>query len=113
MAATVVDVLNVKKVNFTSDAGALQTGTVADGFEIPIDGKTINVILTGTAAGTVTFKQGNGIQGVKDLTVAVPKDKVVAIRLDTGYFENVSGDDKGKILAIPSAATISVIAIAD
>lgn len=70
------------------------------------DYKTL--ILITNAAGTkatATFAIGNGIQGAgDDLVVEVLGNKTVALTLDSGYFKNVIGENKGCIVCTPSAA---------
>lgn len=86
-----------------------------DGIKVPATNadfkRVVLVNNTGTSAVTVTVKQGNGIQGAKDLdTYSVAGGKIAAIRLDDGRYKNVSGDDKDYILIVPSAAVnIAVI----
>ena len=41
----------------------------------------------GSAAGDVTFKAGNGIQGVADLVVNVANGKTKAVVLESGAFK--------------------------
>ena len=60
---------------------------------------------------TLTVKAGNGIQGVVDLTLTVPKQAVSLVKLDSGRFKNVSGENKGKIVVV-SATALSCGALA-
>lgn len=69
------------------------------------DDKTILVISAGSAC-KLTVKAGNGIQGTADMTVDVPKG-ISLLKLDSGRFRNVSGDNKGKIV-LNSTGTPSV-----
>lgn len=50
-----------------------------------------------TNAETVTIKAGNGIQGAKDWTVSVPKSSTMVVTVESGFYKNVSGTNKGKI----------------
>ena len=69
------------------------------------DDKTV-LVINASAATTLTIKAGNHIQGVSDLTVDVPVG-VSLMKLESGRFINVSGDNKGKIV-VSSAGTPSV-----
>ncbi len=76
------------------------------------DNKMILVINnTGSAATTLTVKAGNGIQGVCDLTLAVPVG-VSLVKLESGRFKFVSGDNKGKIIVVsPGTPKVGVAAL--
>lgn len=76
------------------------------------DAKTVLVINNGTsAASTLTVKAGNGIQGVCDLTLQVPEG-ISLVKLESGRFKNVSGDNKGKIVVVsPAALSVGVAAL--
>ena len=68
------------------------------------DEKMILVINNaGDAATTLTVKAGNGIQGVNDSVLAIPKG-VSLVKLESGRFKNVSGENKGKIVVVAAAA---------
>lgn len=54
----------------------------------------------------LTVKAGNGIQGVCDLVLSVPKG-VSLLKLESGRFKNVTGENKGKIVVV-STGTPSV-----
>ena len=76
------------------------------------DDKMVLVIQnTGSAATDLTVKAGNGIQGVNDLVLAVPVG-VSLIKLESGRFKNVSGENKGKIV-VSSTGTpkIGIVAL--
>ena len=65
---------------------------------------------TAEAAGTLTIKKGNGIQGVADNVIAIAAGKTVAINLESGCYKNVSGDNKVRVI-MTGAATIKVAVI--
>ena len=64
-----------------------------------------------TSAATLTVKAGNGLQGVNDLVLTVPKSAVSLVKLDSGRFKNVSGTNKGKIVVV-SATALEVATVA-
>lgn len=59
---------------------------------------------------TLTVLAGNGIQGAADLELSVPEG-ISLIKLESGRFKNVSGDNKGKVV-IKSIGTPSVGVVA-
>ncbi len=69
------------------------------------DNKMI-LVISAEGATDLTVKAGNGIQGVTDLTLTVPKG-VSLVKLESGRFKNVSGENKGKIVVV-STGTPSV-----
>ena len=74
------------------------------------DQKTVLVINAGSAT-TLTVKAGNGIQGVADLRLDVPKG-VSLVKLESGRFKNVSGENKGKIVVVsPGTPSVGVCAL--
>lgn len=89
--------------------------TASDGFAIPYmeqDTKTVLLVQGGAAAGTLTVKQGDGIQGVADTEAfAVKASETKAIVLESGKFKQLTGANKGKVVAIPSAADIKLAAV--
>lgn len=91
-------------VGFTFTAGVV-AGTPLD--YTGRDDKTVVIFNnTGSAAGTCTFTKGTGIQGVADVTVPVPVG-FSACALNSGSFKQLTGDNKGTIVAKPSATTIT------
>ena len=76
------------------------------------DNKMILVVQnSGSAATTLTVKAGNGIQGAADLTLTVPVG-VNLVKLESGRFKNVSGENKGKIVVVsPGTPSVGVVAI--
>lgn len=75
------------------------------------DNKMI-LVINATAATTLTVKAGNGIQGVADLTLTVPVG-VSLVKLESGRFKNVSGENKGKIVVVsadtPSVGVVAIV----
>jgi hypothetical protein len=59
----------------------------------------------------ITIKKGNGLQGVADLTKEIAATKTAAIVVESGAFKNVTGTNKGKIVAIPENAAVKMAAI--
>ena len=62
------------------------------------DDKVI-LVVEATAATKLTIKAGNGIQGVCDQTLDVPVG-VSLVKLESGRFKNVTGENKGKIVVV-------------
>lgn len=108
MAKVKMDVVKLEQNAFGEVAF---TAGATDGILVPMTGKDHKILVlvqnTGTGAGTVTVKHGNGIQGVNDLAAySIAASGIAAINLEAGAFKNVSGEDKDYCLIIPSAATI-------
>lgn len=47
---------------------------------------------------TITIKAGNGLQGTNDISLALAKDEIAWVALDSGKFKNVYGANKGKVI---------------
>ena len=47
---------------------------------------------------TITIKAGNGLQGTNDISLALAKDAIAWVVLDSGKFKNVYGVNKGKVI---------------
>ena len=47
---------------------------------------------------TITIKAGNGLQGTNDISLALAKDEIAWVVLDSGKFKNVYGANKGKVI---------------
>ena len=91
-----------------NEASTVTAETKSAAFTVELTGGDYKTafVMTPAANGTVTFAVGNGIQGAgADLEVTVKKDEASAIVLDSGYFKNVSGDDKDCVTITPSGAT--------
>jgi hypothetical protein len=56
-----------------------------------------NAIST-TGNKTITIKAGNALQGTNDILLALAKDEIAWVVLDSGKFKNVYGEDKGKVI---------------
>ena len=79
------------------------------GAEIQFDGQDTKIVILiengGSSAGDVTFKAGNGIQGVADLVVNVANGKTKAVVLESGAFKKA-----GKVY-VTGAATMKAAAL--
>lgn len=64
------------------------------------------LVINAPAESNLTVLAGNGIQGVANLKITCPKG-ISLIKLDSGRFKNVTGENKGKIV-IKSTGTPSV-----
>lgn len=62
------------------------------------DDKTV-LVINATSATKLTVKAGNGIQGVCDLELDVPVG-VSLVKLESGRFKFVTGENKGKIVVV-------------
>lgn len=78
--------------------------------EWPENDHKMTLVINADNATDLTVLAGNGIQGVADLVVDVPEG-ISLIKLESGRFKNVSGDNKGKIV-IKSTGTPSVGVVA-
>ena len=89
------------------------TANAVRAIEWPESDEKMVLVVQNTASSdaTLTVKAGNGLQGVVDLTLTVPKQAVSLVKLDSGRFKNVSGENKGKIVVV-SATALSVGAAA-
>ena len=70
---------------------------------IDYDNKSCGKILilianSGEGPKKATIVKGNSLQGTEDLEVSVTNSKTVAIVIESGKFENVSGENKGKVV---------------
>lgn len=72
------------------------------------DFKTAIIVKGGATAGKLKITAGNGIQGVNDIEIDIPKTNYTVFTLDSGSFKNVSGTNKGKILMIPTVADLTI-----
>ena len=93
----------VSKFRTPAATTGMLTALTADGGEIKWDERDDKILLlvqntNASAAVTVTVKAGNGIQGVADESISLPANQYTLIRLESGRFKNVSGDDKGKVI---------------
>ena len=102
--ARVITKMNEAPKGFSFTAGVV-AGTPLD-FTGRDDKTLILMNNTGSAAGTCTFTAGTGIQGVQDITVDVPVG-FSAVALDSGFFKQMNGSNKGHVVAKPSATTIA------
>lgn len=90
---------------------ALSTTGVAFDYK-EADEKTVFVAKNSASSdGTITVVQGNGLQGVTDITLTVPASGEAVFTLDSMLFKNGSGDNKGKVV-LKGATTLSVAVIA-
>jgi hypothetical protein len=82
----------------------------ADGFAVNYGEQDSKLVLllqnTDSAAATAIIKAGDGIQGVVDYTQSLPAGSVSAIRLESGKFKRVTGDNRGSVIVIPSSVKV-------
>ena len=112
MAATAVSRVNVP-LNELSSAITYSALDGTDGALIDFEGKdgyTLLLFTCTVADSTLTIKGGNGAKGIHDMPLDLAKDEVKGIIIDSAYFMQVSGTNKGKV-AVTGKATTSVAAI--
>lgn len=81
------------------DAVAVKIAGVTVDYENKSCGKILLIISNGgSAAKKATIAKGNSLQGTEDLEISVTNGKSVGIVIESGKFENVSGDNKGKVV---------------
>ena len=69
------------------------------------------LVINAAAQTDLTVKAGNGIQGVTDLVLTVPKG-VSLVKLESGRFKNVSGANKGKVIVVSTGTpSVGVVAL--
>ena len=86
------------------------TANTAKAIEWSESDEKMVLVIVATQANTLTVKAGDSIQGTADMVVSVPVGTSL-IKLESGRFKNVSGDNKGKIV-IQSTGTPSVGVVA-
>ncbi len=82
-----------------SDAEIVTT----DGVTVNYDNKSCGKILilisnSGEGPKKATIVKGDSLQGVEDLEISITNGKTVGIVIESGKFENVSGENKGKVV---------------
>jgi len=60
------------------------------------------------ASKTITIKAGNGLQGTNDISLALAKDAIAWVVLDSGKFKNVYGVNKGKVILTGTDTNLQV-----
>lgn len=74
-----------------------------EGVTIDYDNKSCGKILilisnSGEGPKKATIVKGDSLQGTEDLEISVTNSKTVGIVIESGKFENVSGENKGKVV---------------
>lgn len=95
--------IDVNKAAEPKEYTALTTALNAEGAEIAWtarDDKYLILIQNthNNAVKKVTFKHGNGLQGVCDLEVSLESGQCTFLAIESGRFKNVTGTDKGKVI---------------
>ena len=92
-------VLTRNEAKVLEDAVAIKMAGVTVDYENKSCGKILLIISNGGAAAKkATIVKGNSLQGTEDLEISVTNGKSVGIVIESGKFENVSGDNKGKVV---------------
>lgn len=117
MAIKAITPVKKMELNVLSDVITFTAATaVADGFAIPYKEQDTKIVLLvqngGSAAGTLTIKHGDNIMGVADTAeFKIGASEIRAIVLESMAFKNVTGTNKGNVVAIPSTTDIKIAAI--
>lgn len=77
------------------------------------DGRILLMITNGNEsdAKKATIVKGNALQGVEDLEISIPAGKTYGIVIESGKFENVSGENAGKVVIKGESTDITVQAV--
>lgn len=88
--------------------------SATDGAVVPFKDQDTKIVVmvknSGSAAGDITFKQGDGIQGVADLVVSVPAGETHLFVVESGKYKMTSGANKGHVQVV-GATTMQVGAV--
>ena len=88
------------------DAVALKTTGLAIDYSNKSCGKILILISnTGSATKKATIVKGDSLQGTEDMEISVTNGTTVGIVIESGKFENVSGDNKGYVVIKGEDAT--------
>ncbi len=88
------------------DAVALKTTGLTIDYENKSCGKILILISnTGSAAKKATIVKGDSLQGTEDLEISVTNGTTVGLVIESGRFEKVSGENKGKVMIKGEDAT--------
>lgn len=90
--------------------------SATDGAVVPFNDTDTKILVMvknahASAAKTVTFKKGDGIQGVADFTDSIGFGATKMFTLESGAFKNVSGTNKGKVWLVGESTDIQVSAV--
>lgn len=115
MANKAINPAKILRPNTITEVEKISAVT-GDVLVIPVTGKGHRIdfrLKCGTTAGNITVKSGDSWQASNDLTIALEAGKEYAFVLDTGYFLNTTGENKGKILietevAIAEASVVDI-----
>lgn len=116
MARAVITPVKLSKWNEINSADLAFTAlNGTDGGEIVWDGRDIDGLILvknsdDTNAETFTIKKGNSEQAVVDFTYSIPKLETRALAIESAFFKNVTGTDKGKVV-VSGSADLSVAVV--
>jgi hypothetical protein len=93
------------------------TALTADGGEIAWDGKDVHAVIlvkNGSADTNrvLTIKGGNSEYGIDDTNFTIPFGKTKALSIESGFFKNIDGTDKGKVVVAGPATGYGDLSIA-
>jgi len=116
MAKTEIKKENIR-LNAWGEVEFTKVAAGADGALCDMTGKDYATLIiahntSASAAATVTVKAGDGIQGANDLAAhQVAAGGFAAIRLDSGDFKRITGDDKGAALITASSNDVEIAVV--
>lgn len=104
------------KLNAWGDVEFKTVTAGGDGAQADMTGKDHATLIlahnTATTAATVTMKAGDSIQGVNDLAAyEIAAGGFAAIRVDSGEFKRITGEDKGTALITASSNTVEIAVV--
>jgi hypothetical protein len=116
MAVTKITPVKLKLNEFSAALTFTAPTAAADGFAVEFKEQDVKTVIlvqnSGSAAYTVKIVQGDGIQGVVDTdTVSLAAGAIVAVNVEAGAYKQLSGDNKGCVVLIPSNVAVKAAAV--
>lgn len=91
----------------TLGCNVVLNGTDDNGNMYSVKDESLLLVLenTNTSAEKVTIKAGTGWAGVSDKEISIPASTTYMLRLEGAKYKQVSGDDKGCVVIVPTTAS--------